>query len=285
MRTYLECIPCFFKQGLLAARIAGLAPDEQKKVLIEIARILPDIPMEASPPEIALHVYKAIRKSSGVQDPFKRIKDKYISLALSLYPELKKIVDNSEDPLLSAIRVAIAGNIIDFGVGSEFDVEETLKETMVAQFAVLDYELFKEALVKAKTILYIGDNAGETVFDRVLIEQMEGDVIFAVREEPVINDALIEDAERSGIGEVARIISSGSDAPGTILTRCNREFLTLFQNADLVIAKGQGNYETLSEVSREIYFLIKAKCPVIARDIGVKEQSIVLMRLKREDNP
>ena len=285
MKTYLECIPCFFKQGLSAARIAGLAPDEQKKVLIEIAGILPDIPMEASPPEIALHVYKAIRKSSGVQDPFKRIKDKYISLALGLYPELKKIVDNSEDPLLSAIRVAIAGNIIDFGVGSEFDVEETLKETMVAQFAVLDYELFKQALVKAKTILYIGDNAGETVFDRVLIEQMEGDVIFAVREEPVINDALIEDAERSGIGEVARIISSGSDAPGTILTRCNREFLTLFQNADLVIAKGQGNYETLSEVSREVYFLIKAKCPVIARDIGVKEQSIVLMRLKRGDNP
>ncbi len=284
MKTYLDCIPCFFKQGLSAARIAGLGPDEQKKVLDEIARIIPDIPMEASPPEIALGVYRAIRNSSGVDDPFKRIKNEYINYALSLYPELKKIVANSDDPLLSAVRVAIAGNIIDFGVGNDFDVEETLKETMEARFAILDYEPLKRTLLTLKTILYIGDNAGETVFDKVLIEEMEGDIVYVVREEPIINDATKEDAERSGIGEVARIISSGSPAPGTILSLCNKEFLNLFRNADLVIAKGQGNYETLSEVNREIYFLIKAKCPVIARDIGVKEKSIVLKRHINEDN-
>lgn len=284
MKTYLECIPCFFKQGLTAARIAGLGPDEQKKILNEIARIIPDIPLEASPPEIALEIYKVIRESSGVKDPFKHVKNEYISYSLTLYPKLKKIVEDSKDPLLSAIRVAIAGNIIDFGVGNDFDVEETLKETMEVRFAILDYEPFKKSLNDAKTILYIGDNAGETVFDRVLIEEMEGDVVYVVREEPIINDVTKEDAERSGIGEVARIISSGSPAPGTILSLCNKQFLRFLNKAGLVISKGQGNYETLSEVEREIYFLIKAKCPVIAQDIGVKEQAIVLKRHINEGN-
>ncbi|MCK4420408.1 DUF89 family protein [candidate division WOR-3 bacterium] len=283
MKTYLDCIPCFFKQGLLAARIAKLNKEDQKRVLDEIARIIPEIPLNASPPEIALDVYKAIRESSGLDDPFKEIKEKYIELALQLYPELREIVDNADDSLLAAVRVAIAGNIIDFGVGNEFDIEETLKETMVDEFAILDYEPFRDSVKKAKNILYIGDNAGETVFDRLLIEQIEGDVVFAVRDVPVINDALKEDAERSGVDKVARIISSGSDAPGAILSRCNEEFLSMFWNFDLVIAKGQGNYETLSDVDREIFFLLKAKCPVISSDIGIPEKSIILLRHRGGD--
>jgi len=284
MKTYLDCIPCFFKQGLSAARIAGLGVDEQKRVLDKIAMIIPDIPMDASPAEIGLKVYRVIRESSGVKDPYKRIKNEYINFVLKLYPELKRIVRNSLDPLLSAVRVAIAGNIIDFGVGTDFNVEETLKETMSARFAILDYEPFKKSLKRAKTILYIGDNAGESVFDRVLIEEMGGDVIYAVREEPIINDVTKEDAKRSGLSEVARIVSSGSPAPGTVLSLCNKEFLSFLENADLVVSKGQGNYETLSEVDREVYFLVKAKCPVIAQDMGVEEQSIVLKRLNNEDN-
>ncbi len=278
MKTYLDCIPCFFKQGLSAARIAGLDSKKQKEVLDEIARIIPDIPLNLSPPEIALKVYKAIKEGSGVEDPYKEIKEEYIDLALQLYPELKKMVRESEDPLLTAIRVAIAGNIIDFGVGNEFNVEKTLHHTMKEDFAILDYQDFKDDLKNAETILYIGDNAGETVFDRVLIEEMNSDVYYAVREVPIINDATFDDAIKSGIGEIAGIISSGSDAPGTILERCNERFLELFYKSDLVISKGQGNYETLSDADRDIYFLLKVKCPVIAKDIGMEDQSIILLK-------
>lgn len=278
MKTYLDCIPCFFKQGLRAARISGLNDKEQKKILDGIAKVIPDVPLEASPPEIAMDIYKVIKEVSGVADPFNKVKNKYINFALNIYPDLKNLVANSKDPLLSSIRVAIAGNIIDFGVGDEFNIEETLKETMADDFAVLDYEEFKSSLSKSEKILYIGDNAGETVFDRVFIEEMNKDVYYAVREKPIINDVTEEDAIHSGLGEVAKIISSGCSAPGTILHLCNKEFLKVFKDAHLVIAKGQGNYETLSEAEREIYFLIKAKCPVIARDIGVEDGAIVLKR-------
>lgn len=188
------------------------------------------------------------------------------------------MVRESEDPLLTAIRVTIAGNIIDFGVGEEFNLEKTLHHTMKEDFAILDYQDFKDDTKNTETILYIGDNAGETVFDRVLIEEINSDVYYAVREVPIINDATFEDAIKSGIGEVARIISSGSDAPGTILERCNQRFLELFYKSDFVISKGQRNYETLSDADRDIYFLLKVKCPVIAKDIGVEDQSIILLK-------
>lgn len=278
MKTYLDCIPCFFKQGLRAARISGLNDKEQKKILDGIAKVIPNIPLEASPPEIAMDIYKVIKEVSGVEDPFKEVKNRYIDFALNLYPHLKNLVANSKDPLLSSIRIAIAGNIIDFGVGDDFNIEETLKETMSDDFALLDYEEFKNSLLKAETVLYIGDNAGETIFDRVFIEEMNKDVYYAVREEPIINDVTEEDAIHSGLGEVTKIISSGCSAPGTILSLCNKEFLKIFNDAGLVISKGQGNYETLSEVEREVYFLIKAKCPVIARDIGINEGDIVLKK-------
>jgi uncharacterized protein with ATP-grasp and redox domains len=278
MKTYLDCIPCFFKQGLRAARISGLNDKEQKKILDGIAKVIPNIPLEASPPEIAMDIYKVIKEVSGVEDPFKEVKNRYIDFALNLYPHLKNLAANSKDPLLSSIRIAIAGNIIDFGVGDDFNIEETLKETMSDDFALLDYEEFKNSLLKAETVLYIGDNAGETIFDRVFIEEMNKDVYYAVREEPIINDVTEEDAIYSGLGEVTKIISSGCSAPGTILSLCNKEFLKIFNDAGLVISKGQGNYETLSEVEREVYFLIKAKCPVIARDIGINEGDIVLKK-------
>jgi uncharacterized protein with ATP-grasp and redox domains len=282
MKTYLDCIPCFFRQGLTAARMAGLNSRGQKEILDEIARIIPDIPLESSPPEIGRNVYKAIKEISGIEDPYKKVKKEYIELALRLYPELKKIVEKSKDPLLTAIRIAIAGNIIDFGVGEEFNVEETLNSTLKEDFAILDYQDFKDDLKEAEMILYIGDNAGETVFDRVLIEEINGNVYYAVRGEPIINDVTFKDAIDSGIAEVAGIIPSGSDAPGTILKRCNQKFLGLFYKSDIIISKGQGNYETLSEVDKDVYFLLMVKCPVIARDIGVKEQSIILLKHSME---
>jgi len=138
------------------------------------------------------------------------------------------------------------------------------------------FEELKKALSEAESVLYLGDNAGESVLDRILIEEIKAPVIYAVRDIPVLNDATYDDAVASGIGESAEIVSSGTTAPGTILRTCNDNFLEIFRNADVVISKGQGNYEALSDVDRSIFFLLRAKCPVVAEDLGVKDGDLIL---------
>jgi len=196
---------------------------------------------------------------------------------------LKELINNSPDPLLTAIRIAVAGNVIDMGVHKEFDIMKDIQKILIQDFAIFDYEAFKQQLIDSETVLYIGDNAGESVFDRLLIETIKKPVIFAVREIPIINDVIMEDAVASGLSEVAKIISSGSRAPGTILHQCTDVFLELFSNVDMIISKGQGNFESLSSVKRKIFFLLKAKCEVIADHLNVKEDSIIL-RCNNENN-
>ena len=276
MRTYLECIPCFMQQAYRTATIATNDEEKIKEVLNSIGEMIKSISMENTPPETGNLVYKKVSEITGVDDPYKNIKDKNIKEALSLYPELKKYIENSDDRLLAAIRIAIAGNVIDLGVNKEFNIVDDLKQILKQDFAFCDYEEFKNQLHKAKSILYLGDNAGESVFDKLLIEELGKPVTYVVREIPVINDCVIEDAIASGIDKVAEIISSGSTAPATILGLCNKDFLEKFHNADIIISKGQGNFEGLSQVSRSVFFMLKAKCPVIARNLNVKENDIVL---------
>jgi len=264
------------QQALRAGRMATNDEKKLKDLLSSVGEMIKDIPMQNTPPETGDAIYKKVREITGVNDPYVKIKEENIAEILALYPEMKKIVDSSDDKILTAIRFAIAGNVIDFGVNKEFDIEQEIKNNLDKEFAIFDYQEFIQQLEKANSILYIGDNAGESVFDKILIEELGKKVTFVVRDIPVINDATKEDAIASGIGEVAEIISSGTSAPGTILNSCNDDFLERFKNADLVISKGQGNYEGLSNVERTVFFLLKAKCPIIANDIGVKENDIVL---------
>ena len=179
-----------------------------------------------------------------------------------------------------AVRFAIAGNIIDFGVHSEIDdavIRDTLDRAVEAHIS--DHSLceFKSAVELAADILYLGDNAGEIVFDRLLIEQLPCEkVTYAVRGKPIINDATFVDAQFAGITELVEVIDNGSDAPGTLLDDCSQEFRARFEEADLILSKGQGNYESLSDGTGNIVFLLMAKCPVIARDIGYDVGSFVL---------
>ncbi|MBW1803811.1 MAG: DUF89 family protein [Deltaproteobacteria bacterium] len=276
MNTYLECIPCFFRQALFAARTATDDDAKAKHVLEKIAGIVPDIPLDSPPTETARLIYRAVREVTGVVDPFHAYKDRSIENALSLYGKLKTAVERSEDPLRKAVGIAIAGNVIDLGANPNFDLGGDMKDVLETALAVDHYESFRRSIEKARTLLYLGDNAGETVFDRILIETMGKNTVYAVRDRPIINDAIIEDAEKSGIGEVARIISSGSDAPGTILKRCSREFLDIFGAADVIVSKGQGNLESLSGEKAPIFFLLKVKCPVIARYLGAKNGDMIL---------
>jgi len=288
MRTYLDCIPCFFRQALDAARMAGVNEAGQKRILDELSKLIKKIPLTASPPEIGRSVYKLVAKVSGKSDPFKKIKRTSNRSALKLYPRLRKTVNSSRDRLLTAIELAIAGNVIDYGVKSSLDINREMKKIYEEDLefikresrAVFDYRQFRNTLKRTDAILYLADNAGEVVFDRILIEELvreEGKrVVYVVKGAPVINDALTEDAFACGIGDYAQIVSSGSDAPGTVLRFCSREFLALYESSKMIISKGQGNFEALSEENRPIFFLFKVKCPVVAGDIGANLGDVVL---------
>ncbi len=279
MKTYLECLPCMMKQALRAGRIATSDKAKIKKILDIIGDEIKNVPMHNTPAQTGEIVYRKVKEVTGVEDPYKDIKRKNINEALSLFPVLEKHIKESHDKLLTAIRIAIAGNVVDFGLSKKFNLEKDLDTIIHQQFSIFEYEAFKNRLKSSKSVLYLGDNAGESVFDRVLIEQLSIPVTYVVRDIPIINDVTYDDAIASGIHKVAvEIISSGTTAPGTILDLCTDEFVDIFNNADMVISKGQGNYEALASANREVFFLLKAKCKVVAKSLGVIEDDIVLAK-------
>jgi uncharacterized protein with ATP-grasp and redox domains len=284
MRTYFDCIPCFVRQALDAARLA--TDDEQihEKVVREVLRLAADLDMSQSPPSIGQQIHRLIREQVGKDDPYRKIKRRFNNLALKLYPELRKQIVDSDDRLETAIRLAIAGNIIDFGVNNsleESNVKETISDSLSGYLDPKQIQGFKDTVNVAEKILYLADNAGEIVFDRLLIEQFPIEkVTVAVKGFPVINDATMEDAMLAGLPKIVEVIDNGSDAPGTILESCSQQFRERFDNADLIIAKGQGNYETLSDVDKNIFFILKAKCPVIARDLNCEVGEMILRKSK-----
>ncbi|MFP4158364.1 MAG: damage-control phosphatase ARMT1 family protein [Desulfobacterales bacterium] len=275
MKTYFDCFPCFVTQALRACRLMGLDDHVTRRVLNSVAKLLQGVPMEQSPPETGRDVYRIIREESGNHDPYREIKQESTSRALSLYPVLRQMVQDSREPLAAGIKIAAAGNVIDYGVKSSHAIEAGVDSILDNEFAVFDIEPFVKCLENAERILYIGDNAGECVFDRVLIEVLGKPVTYVVRGAPVINDATRHDAVAAGIDRVADIVSSGTDAPGTVMASCSEDFLRLFEKPYLRISKGQGNYEALSDQNQPVFFLLKAKCSVVARDLDVPEGQMV----------
>jgi len=280
MKIYLDCIPCFMQQALRAGRMATSDEEKLKQILDKTGEMVKTISMQNTPAEIGMSVYRIVSEVAGVQDPYKNMKQQHIAETKSIYPELEKIVANSDDKLLSAIRIAIAGNVIDLGVKKSFDIVKDVENILKQDFAVFDYEAFKTQLEKSENILYIGDNVGESVFDKILIKELKKPVKYAVRSIPIINDVTIEDAIASGLDEVAEIVDSGCESPGVILKQSTPEFLEIFNTSGLVISKGQGNFEGLSDCNRQVFFLLKTKCPIISNHIGVEEGSIILKEHK-----
>ena len=280
MRTYLDCVSCFVRQALDAARLATSDEDIHKKVVEEVMRMASELDISQSPPATGQKIHRLIRTLVGSDDPYYWVKRHFNNLALSLYPHLREQVIKSKEPLETAIRFAIAGNMMDFGPKSlvtESEVSKTINDSLRGYLDPEQFQYFKNAVNEAERILYLADNAGEIVFDHLLIEQLPLDKItVAVSGSPVINDATIEDANLIGLSRIVEVIDNGTDAPGTILETCSKAFIDRFEKADLIIAKGQGNYEALSDVDKNIFFLLKVKCPVIAEDIGCKVGEMVL---------
>ncbi len=268
MRTSLDCIPCFVRQTLDACRMVTDDPAIHEQMLREVLQWISKMDLTLSPPALAQRIHRRLREITGVDDPYEADKAAHNQLALDLLPPLEKKVQESSDPLMEAAHLAIAGNIIDLGAKSglsEIDVLDALQHAADVELTG-DLKTFRSAVSSAKRILYLADNAGEIIFDRLLIEQLGGGrVTVAVRGHPIINDATRIDAQTAGLDEITTVIDNGSDAPGTILEECSDAFQRCFQEADLIISKGQGNFETLGgSPVPNLFFLFKVKCPVVA---------------------
>jgi uncharacterized protein with ATP-grasp and redox domains len=280
MRTVLDCVPCFVQQALEAARMATDDALVHEEVVRRVARAIGSMDMVFSPPAMGQKIHRLVRELTGNPDPYREIKERTNRLALELYPEISKRVDEAENPLEMAVRMAVAGNIIDFGVDRRIREEafSGILDRAAAGELHGDLTAFVGDAEAATSILFLADNAGEIVFDRVLIETLEPQrVTLVVRGMPVLNDAVRVDAVAAGL-ESVEIVDNGSDAPGTILENCSAEFRERFVAADMVIAKGQGNFETLCDSPRAVWFVLMAKCGVVADFIGCEPGSFVIQK-------
>lgn len=285
MKAHLDCIPCFQKQALQATRFITDDEEKQEKILRQVITELMKLNWKKTPPELARVVHGIVKKLTGNKDPYELVKKKYNDIALKLYPELKEMVRSSKNSLFTSVKLAIAGNVIDFGAKSSFNLTETIDEVLNKELAINDFNKLIQTLEKSRSITYILDNTGEIVFDKLLIETIldKFDIInfkFVVKGAPIINDATEEDAKYVGLDKFpnAEFIYVNVGIPDSGFERSSKEFLEQIRKTDLIISKGQGNYESLSE-QKNIFFLLMAKCPVLANDLGVKINSTILKKM------
>jgi len=274
-----ECLIC--QVNSLGKRLEkfGIPRGKRDYIVSEILREIARIDLSASySPEVTSNILGRLKKFSQVYDPYFEEKTKSNQQLLKRYDEFKARISSSEDPFDTAMRLAIAGNIIDFGPNHIFDIDGTLEKVLTADFGIDHSELLKERINDANTILYLGDNCGEIVLDKLFLETIaHPNVWFAVRDKPVLNDVTAREAEDVGLNEVAHIISNGDDAPSTLLNRVSSGFLKIYNAADLIISKGMGNYEGLMfETDPRIFFLLTVKCSVISEKIGVPKGGFVV---------
>lgn len=270
MKLFLDCLPCVLRQVLEASRRATDKTELQENVMEEALQILANYKQYQSAPDMVKEMHQVVKRLTGVSDPYQAVKERDIRAAKEVYPRLREFVANQRDMLYWALKTAATGNIIDSAIYDSQTFRDCLETELTQEFSVCDLDRFEEELQAANSILIIGDNAGETVFDRVLMEHLAGyEITYAVREEPILNDATLQDAYDSGLYDCANIMTTGCGAPGAILDQCGAEFISAFRSADIVISKGQGNFEALSDCRRPLFFLLKAKCAMIAGRLGV----------------
>lgn len=274
MKTDAECLPCFVRQAMQVTRIVGCPPALQMSVVKKVSAIIAGLDMQLNPPANAEHVYRAIAEITGNEDPYRRLKIESNDQALKIIPTLHQEIQVSAEKLATIVRFAIAGNCIDYGAFASVDMLGALKTCQNNPLAVDHLAHLQEridSLAKGAEVLYLADNSGEIVYDLLLVQYLfeRGlKITLAIKDGPIINDAMLEDALTAGLDRFAQIISNGSRCPGTVLPRCSEEFRRVFATADLVISKGQGNFESLSEEKREIFFLLMIKCGVAAKHIA-----------------
>jgi uncharacterized protein with ATP-grasp and redox domains len=277
-----ECVPCFVRQA--AEALALCVPDGSKRadIMRQCLTAIADAEWNVSPTVVAQRVHRQIRECAGAADPYRSVKDRMNRLAIELLPRLQAEGQASDDPIESAVRIAIVGNLFDSGAKTsmtESDIRAAMRRVFTDDLTGSALALL-QAAQNARQILYLTDNAGEIVFDRAVIEVLPAEKMFVgVRGAPVLNDATEADAAEAGLPQIVPVLPNGSDAPGTLIEDCSEEFRRIFETSDLVIAKGQGNYESLSATDKHIFFLLRVKCSTVAEHIGAPVGAMVIREM------
>ena len=276
MKTYQACIPCIMNLMKSTLHKADLDDLKKQVILDKFREDWVKADMSLPPAQTAGLIYQKILQETSQDDLFKAHKQSSIQEALKLYPQLKNLAYNTSDPLEMAIRISALGNILDIGNPNSYNLQDEINRLMDDQIIGDSLEIFRNKLTSADSLLILADNAGEAVFDKVLIETLDVPTVYAVKSKPAFDDALLADARQAGIDQVAQIIETGTPYPGTYLPSCTPEFQEIFTKAPLVLAKGQANFETLSDASRDLFFLLKVKCEVVSEEINFPLGSLTL---------
>lgn len=286
MKAKADCIHCYLKQVVSTLKRADIGEEEQFKLVFEIMDMIKELDMSKTPAYNSTVVQQKVCEIIGNRDPYASVKRESNDAALSLYPKLKARLDLSRDRLYDAIKMSVAGNVIDLGIQRSFDIEGALSQALDVGFYVDDYELFKESLENTDEVLIIGDNSGEIVFDKILIEELTAlgkSVIYSVKSKPALNDATMEDAEYVGMKDLKklRVIETGSGFLGVSLDDVSDEFSSALENSKLIISKGQANFECLEDVAwiaKKTFFLLKIKCDEVTSFAGAPLGSMVFLK-------
>lgn len=285
MRIRYACLPCLVNQAVRTAELTN-APDRDG-LFRAFFRDLSELDFNRTNPEVIGAMYRRLKAHTCCKDPYQETRRRCNEFFRGHSARFEALIDQSKNPFEKAIKYAIAGNLVDFSPIHEITIDEvmeTFDKVDALPLYLNDSESLKYELSRAKTLLYLGDNCGEICLDMILIRKIRAlnpnlKIFFGVRGVPVVNDNTEDDAYSIGMNALATIISNGDDSLGTILPRCSEEFLNVYRSSDIVIAKGQANYESLSEeVNKAIYFLLMTKCAVIADDLGVPEKSMICKR-------
>jgi uncharacterized protein with ATP-grasp and redox domains len=279
MKTSIDCYACLMGQAITAARQVEVDESVRFRIIQRMVKELAVFNPDNTPAIIADFAHRFTRQETGVADPFREAKQRATQEALALYPHLKQLVKNSTNPFETAVRLAIAGNILDLALLKNIDLEKNIDQALSEPLSIDHIAGLQKAIDQADWILYLADNAGETVFDRLLIEQIAPKPVkYVVKGGPASNDATVQDALEADLDRVAEIVTTGYDSVGIVMERSSREFLDLFQAAPVIILKGMGNFESLQQMDERMFFLLQAKCDAIANCLSVTKRSNVVLQ-------
>jgi len=275
------CVGCIINQSVKVADAIHASKSLSNELISTVTKMSKDFSYEDNPPEIASYVYEKMAQIANKADLYDELKEASTKKALSFVPLLKDKLSTSHNKLLTATKIAVAGNVIDLAAAVEFDLQEELDKIFHTHFAYNDFEQLREKLENSKSVLVIGDNVGEHIFDYMFIETLKElypnvDYSYMVRGNPIINDVTMVEAKEAGFDELCELVDSGVNTPGFTYNRANTHSKELFDGVDIVISKGMGNYECLSPSHRkDICFLLKVKCDVVATSLKKEVGDIV----------
>ena len=275
------CIECIINQSLRVADAIGADNALREQLHRSVREASKHFDFRLSPPEVAADVYETMARIADKEDLYDEVKRLSTAKAQQALPTLYERLQNSENPFMTALKIAVAGNVIDLAAAVSFDLDEELKSVFHTPFAIDDTAALEAVLSQAKTLLYIADNAGEHIFDYVTIETLQRlypnlHVFYMVRGNAIINDVTVNEAKAAGFETLCTLVDSGVNTPGFAYARATIRAQELFDTADVVLAKGMGNYECLSPATRHnLCYLLKVKCSVVADSLDQEIGDII----------